>query len=211
MAANDPVPDAWLSLEQAALEYGELARRERDIKYFDKMPAQVAYELKLIDRTLSTALQVLAGLDLEHEPDQDIETRPFNHPVVIALHHGRVWPHLTPVDPAEAGQSIMYPDGAIKVIREFRDAARRAAGMTRPKPGNSADRTEQTRCATWVGRNFVWLYRRHIGNGELPPVSQTGPAVDVLRKMLCAAGLQDLDPVPLLKRSVRSARSSLGI
>lgn len=193
------------------MRYAELERREQAVKYSGKTPADVARELELIDRTITAALQVLAGLDLEHEPNQDLETRPFNHPVVIALHHGREWPHRTPVDPSEVGKTIMYPDGAIKVMQELRNAARRAAELTRPKRGNSADRTDSSRRAMWVGKNFVWLYRQHIGNGEMPPVSQTGRAVDLLGRMLCAAGLPDREPAPVLRRAVREARQALGM
>lgn len=201
--------DVWSEFERHVMDVARNLRELQSAEYADATPADVARDLDLIDKALSTALQTLAGLNLKHEEGQDIMTRPYNHPVVGALWHGRDFPPRTSIDPSAQGETIMYPNGAIEVMEELRDAARRAASIFRPKRGNSVERLEPTRRASWVGKNFVRLYRQYIGGW--PPKSKTGPAVELLGRALVEAGVPDHDPADVLRRAIKEAQTAVGL
>lgn len=200
--------DQWDAFEREVMEMAGAIRQAQTVKYADALPADVARDLDVIDKALTTALQVLGRLDMEHESSQDLISRPYNHPVVMALWHGQAVDrsiHGKPIDFARPG-SDRYPTDVIDAMRGMRDAARRAADMTRPKRGNSSDRQESSRRASWVGRNFVRLHWQTFG--EWPPISKTGRVVDLLGKALETAGAPDSEPDGVLRRAVNAMRAA---
>ncbi|KMR21773.1 hypothetical protein, partial [Staphylococcus aureus] len=83
----------------------------RKIKYHDTTPAKLHRQLAEIDKALTKALQVLGSLDLKHRPGQDLETEPFNWPVVQELATGR-WNHellVRKVSPPNFREIDAYP------------------------------------------------------------------------------------------------------
>lgn len=181
--------DQWNAFERRVMEMAQTIRQAQAVKYADATPTDVARDLVAIDKALTTALQVLAGLALEHQPGQDLEIHPFNWPTVQALQ-----------------QQDADPVQAIRSIRALRDAARKAAAVERPGRGNSADRREPSKRAASVGKNLVRFHRETFG--ELPPISKTGRVVDLLGEALTAAGLSEFDPADVLRRAVETMRGA---
>ncbi len=181
--------DKWDAFERDVMETAGTIQRAQAVKYADATPADVARNLDAMDKALTTALQVLGGLDLEHEQGQDLEARPYNWPTAQALQQ-------QDADPAQA----------IRAIRALRDAARKAAAVERPGRGNSADRRELSKRAASVGKNLVCLHRQTFGGW--PPVSKTGRVVNLLGEALTAAGLSEFDPADVLRRAVETMRGA---
>jgi hypothetical protein len=169
--------DSWSDFEQAILEMADAIRRAQSVEYAKSTPTQVYADLVKLDKGMTQALQVLAELDLAHYEGQDLEVAPFNWPAVQAIQSGRF-----ARQPDETDAETTYPSQLIRDLTELRDAARSAQAMFKPGRGNSGQRDEQVMRADWVGKSFVRLHRDRFG--RVPPMSETGQAVDLLAKAL---------------------------
>lgn len=199
-------PNQWGAFEREVMEVAGTIRQAQAMKYADATPADVARDLDAIDKALTTALQVLGGLDLEHEQGQDLEARPYNWPVASALASNR-W-HLRLIAGVEDNlaetEVHRYPSHVIEALRKMRNAARKAAAAERPGRGNSASRRESSKRAALVGMNFAARYLAEFR--RLPPISQSGPAVDLLGRTLIAAGLDGEQAPAVMRRAVKGLK-----
>jgi hypothetical protein len=178
-----------------AATFAELKKCEGD----HRPPHEVVRDLYAIDKTLTVALQQLMELGLEHHEGQDISAEPFNWPVVQSL--GQARSVLRGLDNKSLSEISAYPTELIVSLRELRDAARKAIELEKPGRGNSAGRNPTSARRADLAKNFVFRYRSRFG--QMPPMSKTGDVVELLQKMLNAAGEgDDADAGALLRQAI---------
>lgn len=194
----------WEAFEQETLGIAAAFSRLKEDPFDHTPPKTVADGLKALDDALTIALQALGPLQLEHQEGQDITAAPFNWPLVQALgtarrvmnaHHG-----ITEQDPAT------YPTDLIKGLRELRDATRFAHELEKPGRGNSPRRTPSSARMADLAKNFVFKFRTRFG--YMPPMSKSGPEVDLLQRMFEAAGEVSNDVAEQLRKAIE--RDSAG-
>jgi hypothetical protein len=195
-------PDGWVAFEAEVNELADAFVKMAKCKYDYTPPHKVVRDLKIIDNALTSALQRLIPLNLEHVERQDISVSPFNFPVTSSLYvarsvyHSRKYGELTPHVPA-------YPSGLISGLRELRDVARMAIEMERPGRGNSPRRNSISARRMDLAKNFVFRYRARFS--EMPPMTKTGYVVDLLQNMLNRAGEgDDADAGELLRQAIEA-------
>lgn len=190
------------AFERRCLDMAEAIRHCTSGPFDLQTPTQLALDLHRIDKALTVALQILVPLHLRHKVGQDLEVEPFNWPLVTELSGGRMTAEILrgKGPPAHDFVQPSYPTKLIDDMIELRDAARHACKAVAPKRGNSSKRTARTALIDEVARNFVFHYRAHFGN--LPPISQTGWAVDLLAAMLKLAGVAEADAAVARRRGV---------
>lgn|GEM_PF-4629708 len=190
---------AWSAFQDEILgiaaTFVELKKCEGD----HRPPHEVVRDLEAIDKSVTVAVQQLMALGLEHHDGQEISAEPFNWPVVQALQSGRfVMCALAHKPPSEISA---YPTDLIAGLRELRDAARKAIELEKAGRGNSARRKPSSARRADLAKNFVFRYRSRFGH--MPPMSKTGDVVDLLQKMLNAAGEgDDADAGALLRQAI---------
>lgn len=193
---------SWDEFERQMLTQASVTATSRKVKYHDTTPARLHRQLAAMDKALTKALQVLLSLDLKHRPGQDLETDPFNWPVVQELATGR-WIHelsVRKVSSSEYQEVDAYPTQFLTDLEQLRDVARRCAEQCKPRRGQSTERSADSRDAARLARNFVFSFRANYG--EMPPMSSSGPVVDLLQKLLDVAGLCRYDAARLLQTAI---------
>lgn len=190
--------DDWAEFEREILDVAKtfvtLGKCEGD----HRPPHEVVSELKIIDKALTNALQKLVPLRLEHAEGQDISTAPFNWPVVQSLGNARAVIGALRGDLVE--EAATYPTELIKGLRELRDAARKAIELEKPGRGNSERRNPKSARRADLAKNFVSRHRSRFGH--MPPVSHAGQTVDLMDRMLVAAGESGADAYELLRQAI---------
>lgn len=191
----------WLAFQDEILDIASVFVEIKKLKYAEVNPSNIVRQLKAIDRALTAALQTLGGLELEHQEGQDISVKPFNWPVVQSLGVGRFVVRVQTCKPPL--EIPAYPTDVIESLRELRDAARKATEIKNPKRGNSAHRNPVSKRRAALAKNFVFKYRSRFGH--MPPMSKTGHVVELLQKMLNAAGEgDDADAGALLRQAIEN-------
>ncbi len=165
---------------ECATAFAELQKDDRDLT----SPNKKAIELKKLDRALTVALQTISELKLESHGFQTRNRDSYNWPVASTLRLG--------IEQENLRSRILrktlanYPTDLIVEVRRLRDVARNEAKKIKPKKGNSALRNSSSarkaRLAKYFVYNFVGFF------GDLPPMSKTGPAIDLLTSMFDVAG-----------------------
>lgn len=178
-----------------ASTFAELKKCEGD----HRPPHEVVRDLEAIDKSVTVALQQLMALGLEHHEGQDISAAPFNWPVVQSL--GQARSVMLALRGELATEKPAYPTELLSGLRELRDAARKAIELEKPGRGNSPRRNPTSARRANLAKNFVFRYRSRFGH--MPPMSKTGDVVELLQKMLNAAGEgDDADAGALLRQAI---------
>lgn len=192
----------WEEFAAQMLNMAGATAMSRKLRYHDTTPAKLHRQLDEIDKALTRALQLLISLNLKHREGQDLETEPFNWPVVQELAAGRVTHELLVrrVAPPDLHEIPAYPTQLLTDLEQLRDVARECARRRKPGRGQSTERLVDSRDAARLGRNFVFRFRATYG--EMPPMSSSGPVVDLLQRMLDVAGLDAHDAARLLQTAI---------
>jgi len=195
---NSPVWSAFQDeILGIAATFAELKKCEGD----HRPPHEMVRDLDAIDKALTVALQQLKPLRIEHQEGQDISAQPFNWPVVLSL--GQARSAMLALRGELATEKPAYPTELLSGLRELRDAARKAIELETPRRGNSARRNSTSARRADLAKNFVFRYRSRFGH--MPPMSKTGDVVDLLQKMLNAAGEgDDADAGALLRQAIET-------
>ena len=184
------------------LELGQIWKRQSAIPFAYSLPADTYSDLARLDRRLTSLMQTLLHLKLTHSDKQDIESQPFNWPLVKAIAAERMSIEFFRCDglPESDAVEATYPSRLISELQDFRDAVRLAKKSVKPKRGNDPTRSVKTQRIAEVAKNFVFRYRAQFGH--MPPISKTGWVVELLSRVLNAAGIDDVDASDVLRRYV---------
>lgn len=210
MASRTPVAATTVDprivrLKQELAELAPDLLRFHRVPYADRTPSDAADAVRTVRRIASDALTALQKLNLAHTEGQDIETTPFNWPVVQALQtgafvgrvkRGRAGPEAAPAD--------AYPTEVLHALAELRDAADEALRLEAPGRGNAPTRTAEQALIDAAGKSFVLRYRQAFG--RFPPLSAADPAVDALEQFLEQLHVPDRDAVGVLRRAVEKQK-----
>lgn len=200
MSERDPV------FATEVIEMVDALKRSVAVDYGQSTPSDVVADLEKIDRALTGTLQVLLPLSLRHRDGQDLETEPFNWPLVTALQMGR-W--TNEIMRSKVVDVPAYPTGVIDELIAMRDAARSVVARMKPKRGNSSSRNARTALIDAVAKNFVFRYRRRFC--QMPPITRTGWVVDLLSEALALAGVDDVDAADALRRAIEKDEVGLAL
>lgn len=195
-------PNDWAEFEKHINHIADAYAKSAKDKY-DHTPSHViSSDLKILDRAITTALQRLSVLNLEHVYRQDALVNPYNYPVTRILHIARVtlfsqkYGGLPP-------NATEYPSDVISALRELRDVARMAIEIESPGRGNNPRRNSKSARRMDLASDFVFWYRARFS--EMPPMSKTGRVVDLLQSMLNRAGEgDDADAGELLRQAIEA-------
>ena len=72
--------------------------------------------------------------------------------------------------------------------------------MVKPSRGNSHLRSARTIQVNKIAKNIVFSYRAKFGH--MPPISEKGWVVDLLREVFEQVGISGVDPADVLRRYV---------
>ena len=190
----------WKEFEREILESSQVLGRSHSVPFADSTPSKIRADLKLIDKSITTALQLLLSLDLVHRDKQDLETQPYNWPVAQDL---QVWRGLLDgerikgIGPDPQSDDATYPSKLLGDMARLRDVARRAAESIKVPPGNSSRRTAREARILEVGNHVVFSFRSKFGT--MPPISKAGRIVDLMDAALRAAGIEDVTHQSVIK------------
>ena len=199
----------WKEFEREIFESSQGLGRFQTMPFADSTPSDIRAGLELIDKSITTALQLLRSLDLVHRDKQDLETQPYNWPVAQALQHSRgylEWERTKGATPDPELADPTYPSKLLADMAQLRDVARRAADSIKVTRGNSGRRTARAARILEVGNHVVFSYRSKFGT--MPPISKTGRVVDLMEAALHAAGIEDVDAAVVLRSAIE--RDSVG-
>ena len=177
-------PRKWEDFVQEILGMASVFAELRGDSFDLTPPKKIATDLQKIDKSLTTALQKLLALQLEHREGQNIITQPFNWPVVQALDYARLISHTS--EKHLITEIRHYPSALIKELRELRDLARLALKLEKPNRGNSPGRDQSAARKSRLAKNFVFRFRSRFG--FMPPITKTGRVIELLKEMFEAAG-----------------------
>lgn len=195
---NPAKSEDWSKFKREILEIAATFAEVNKCEGSYRKPKDVVLDLEKIETALTVALQTLCSLQLEHEEGQAISSLPFNWPVVQALDHGRAV--IDALQGNVAGEIPAYPTELIKGLRKLREAARKAIEMEKPGRGNSTRRNPSSARRADLAKNLVFRYRSRFGH--MPPMSHTGPVIDLMREMLIAAGEKCYAEDELLRQAI---------
>jgi hypothetical protein len=196
------MPNETEAFKQFILRIADAIRAGNSIDYGFVSQAELNRQLIQIDHALTRCLQVLISLDLAHRDGQDLETEPFNFPLVSELAGARTSAEIfrRHGPPDKDFERSCYPTVLLREMVELRDAARAAAIGTKPQRGNATKRTQISAITQEVGMNFVFQFRSRFGH--MPPISKTGWIVDLLAEALRISGAPGIDAADVLRRSI---------
>jgi hypothetical protein len=198
-------PEAYALFQQDLDGFAKSFRTLRAVEHPNELRKNLRGDLRRVCSATARALKALELLDLRHAPGQDLEQKPFNWPTVQALEMGFFVSFVKGRGGADGGEPPeSYPSGVIEALERLRDAAKCALDeLEKPKRGNNARRTSHLMNLDRIGKNFVLYYRSRFK--DFPPKSSTGPAVDLLQRLLADLGFASVDSAPLLRRAVEAA------
>lgn len=184
------------------LELGQIWKRLSTVPYVNSLPADIYSNLARLDKRLTSLMQTLLPLRLTHSDNQDIELQPFNWPLVQRIAAERMSIEILRCEglPESGAVEATYPSRLISELQDFRHAVRLAMKSVKPKRGNDPTRSVKTQRIDEVATNFVLRYRAQFGH--MPPISKTGWIVELLSRVLNAAGIDDVDASDVLRRYV---------
>lgn len=184
------------------LEFGQFWKRLSAIPFAHSLPAGTYLDLARLDKRLTSLLQTLLPLQLMHREEQDLESQPYNWPLAqrIAIERILIEGLRCGGLPEPDAVENTYPTRLISELQDFRDAVRQAMKTAKPNRGNDPARSVKTQRISAVARNFVTRYKSQFG--RMPPISKTGWVVELLSRVLNAAGIDDVDASDVLRRYV---------
>ena len=196
------MPIDRLKFQETIFSIADATKVFGSVKFASMTPKQITASLGRIDKALTSALQVLLPLQLQYREGQDLETEPFNWPIVQELSGSRITLEIMRRRgvPEASFEVPTYPTKLINDLIEMRDAARHAADTTKPSRGNSAKRNPRPARIDVMGRNFVFQYRAWFG--YMPPITKTGWVVELLAAALDRAGVTGADAADVLRRAI---------
>jgi hypothetical protein len=205
----------WTRLKRDLQEFAPVALRLHDLPYADRTPSNVADGLEQVRKIADNALRSLRKLNLAHTAEQDIESKPFNWPLVQSLAQGLALRRVRLGMVGDAEPDAGYPTEVLEALASLRDAAAEALMLERPQRGNATRRTTQQAQIAGAGTVFVGFYRRIFG--AMPPKSDSGPAVDAMYDFLdilqltpgYGGGQTIPDPARVLRTAVERAQRDI--